>query len=662
MKTIVAPVAVIPALIAVVALAADTADDGYFPPPESKGGWRVLNSDQQVRDVGGMDRDKIEDLKQWLLKSDRRDFAAVVIRRARNRGPWQHVMGHDGDPHTANLAFDPCSDCGYSIFALYHASLVCENVTGRPYDQFAIESLFKPIGCEHWWFQQFDGGGESYPKWSKIELEFAGPDSAARGTPSPFALSVDVDFTSPSGNHYRVPGFYDGDGRGGEDGNVWKVRFSADELGRWTYRTTSSESRLHGRSGSFEVTDARGDSKGFWKWGRLEYTGSADNSIRYLKFRDGPYWLKAGCDDPENFLGSYSNFDTPAKRRAAVDYLAGHGINSLYIMTHNIDGDDKDVWPWLGATAREAKANSKGDVRFDVAKLDRWHRLLEYMQTRGVVPYLILEDDSAWKGYDHDRYHREMIARFGYLPALLFNMGEEHNENYSLGDGLAMAGRFKALDPYSHPLGIHNINRAKDDYIDSPDVDFTAIQTGQPGRASAVKFALEHNQIALDWIERCKARSRRVLMVNFDEGRPEHDRRTWWSAYLGGGVWEAHVAGQYDQPHSAWETTWRELGGARRFMESLPFHQMEPRNDLVTSGDAFCLAKPGAAYAVYLPHGGTVSIQLAKDATYGFAWWNPANGWDGQFEADGRVAGGRQSFRTPAAGDWGLRIVALEPN
>jgi CubicO group peptidase (beta-lactamase class C family) len=36
--------------------------------------------------------------------------------------------------------------------------LVCENVTGKPYDQFAIEALFKPIGIEHWSFQFYDGG------------------------------------------------------------------------------------------------------------------------------------------------------------------------------------------------------------------------------------------------------------------------------------------------------------------------------------------------------------------------------------------------------------------------------------------------------------------------------------------------------------------------
>jgi CubicO group peptidase (beta-lactamase class C family) len=67
-------------------------------------------------------------------------------------------LGHSGDARTAQLAFDPGTGCGYSTHALCHAALVCETVTGKPYDQFAIEALFKPIGCEHWWFQFYDGG------------------------------------------------------------------------------------------------------------------------------------------------------------------------------------------------------------------------------------------------------------------------------------------------------------------------------------------------------------------------------------------------------------------------------------------------------------------------------------------------------------------------
>lgn len=220
----------------------------YFPPPESKGGWRKLDSPEDIRRLGGMDPDKLADLAEWLKKSDNRTFAADVIRHgsivlevergnsaitdsrrvascskaicatvlaiasersqhgltprkmkfsdpafdyipwakplsdprkakitvqqllnhtsgicpeatgADNDGSWEYILGLSGDPRTAKLAFDPGTGCGYSTIALSHASLVCENVTGEPYDKFAIEALFKPIGIEHWWFQYYDGG------------------------------------------------------------------------------------------------------------------------------------------------------------------------------------------------------------------------------------------------------------------------------------------------------------------------------------------------------------------------------------------------------------------------------------------------------------------------------------------------------------------------
>ncbi len=77
---------------------------------------------------------------------------------APNDGTWEYILGHSGDPRTERLAFDPGTACGYSTHALAHAALVCENVTGMPYDEFAIEALFKPLGIEHWWFQYYEGG------------------------------------------------------------------------------------------------------------------------------------------------------------------------------------------------------------------------------------------------------------------------------------------------------------------------------------------------------------------------------------------------------------------------------------------------------------------------------------------------------------------------
>jgi CubicO group peptidase (beta-lactamase class C family) len=221
--------------------------ESYFPPPESQGGWRKLDEPDDIRRLAGMDPDKLAELKKWLLASDKRDFAAVVIRNgyvvlevergnsaktdarrvasvskaicatvlaiaseaskqgktpkkmnfddsaydfipwsrplsdprkakitvkqllnhtsgicpeatgAPNDGKWEYVLGHTGDKRTATLAFDPGAASGYSTHAFCHAALVCETVTSKPYDEFAIESLFKPIGCEHWWFQYYDG-------------------------------------------------------------------------------------------------------------------------------------------------------------------------------------------------------------------------------------------------------------------------------------------------------------------------------------------------------------------------------------------------------------------------------------------------------------------------------------------------------------------------
>ncbi len=490
----------------------------------------------------------------------------------------------------------------------------------------------------------------TFAKWSKVEIRFEGPASKSRGTPNPFSVAVDVTFTAPGGKTYKVPGFYDGDGAGGPDGSVWKVRFSADEVGAWRYASRSAEPLLDGRAGSFTVEPPAATAPLFYRWGRLERVGTAADKVRYLKFRDGPHWLKAGCDDPENFLGKLKNFDTPAKRRAAIDYLAGKGINSFYVLTHNVAGDDSDVWPWIGSDVKEAKANGGKDARFDVAKLGQWRSLFEHMQERGVVPYLVLEDDSAWNGLDRARYYREIVARFGDLPALLFNFAEEHNETHTLAAALEWMRVLAEIDPYRHPRGIHNVNAPADAYADSEHVDFTAIQTGGPD-------PLQHNRIARDWIGRCRARGTRVLVTGFDEPRPELDRRGWWSAYLGGGVWEAHVTKPYDRPLVAWDEAWTQLGGARAFMETLPFWEMEPANFLVSAGNAFCLAKPGEAYALYLPKGGAVEVNLTPGPRYRYQWWDPRGGRQTRPRNGGTTGGGAVRLSAPSSDDWALRIV-----
>jgi len=482
------------------------------------------------------------------------------------------------------------------------------------------------------------GGPQQNHRWQTVELSFSGPASESLGADNPFAIRLDVAFLSPDNREFNVPGFYAGNGSGGPDGNIWQVRFSPDQNGQWTYRTDSESTALDGIEGDFEVVDPRPDAPDFYRWGRLEYVGEP-----YLKFREGNYWVKAGADDPENILGAAMG--GWASKREEIDYLAEKGINSIYVMTHNLEGDANDVWPWIGATSEEAKTHAD---RFDIGKLEQWRDFFVYLQESGVVLYMILEDDSAWTGYDRPAYYREMVARFADLPALYFNSGEEANENYSLDESIEHIKLLASIDPYDHPRAIHNVRTPTAKYIDTEELSLSSIQTWptSPQRL---------NELGVAWAEACMARGKRPLMVNFDEARPPEDRRSVWAVYMARGVWEPIVYAP--DTFAVYERLWNELAAARRFIESLPFPEMFPANRLLSDGAGFCLAKPGAAYGVYLPAGGSVSL-AAPEGLYDISWFDPRGG---RFLEAHEASGPRLQLAAPDEQDWAVRILAREP-
>ncbi len=482
-------------------------------------------------------------------------------------------------------------------------------------------------------------------RWGKVELVFQGPAMHGMGDPNPFNITFDVMFTAPDGTNHLVPGFYDGDGEGGLDGNVWKARYSAGQNGVWRWHTQSTEPSLNGLSGQIQVVDPPLDAPNLYRLGRLEYVGE-----RYLKFREGGYWIKAGADEPENLLGAaFGQGDWEAKKRQ-IDYLASTGVNSVYIMMMNIDGDHRDVWPWVGDTGEEAKQNS---ARYDVAKLEHWRDLFEHIQSSGLVIQIVLEDDSAWTGHDYTRYYREMVARFGYLPAIYYNFCEEYNEAHTLDAAIDFMRLLRTIDPYGRPRAIHNVNLPRNEFLDSEAVQVTSIQTDPKKPASL-------NQLAVDWTEAALARNRPPPVVSFDEARPAGDRRSWWAVYMGGGIWESLLPVEND--YREFDQEWGELGVAKRFMEPLPVDGMIPLNQAVVGGVAFCLARPGEIYALYLPAGGEAELNLVEDNRYQVRWFDPrlqsAIRW-----VDGpEVGGGRQTLAPPGAGDWAALIERVAGN
>ena len=64
---------------------------------------------------------------------------------------------------------------------------------------------------------------------------------------------------------YTVHGFWDGDGRGGSTGDVFKVRFCPTREGKWTLvDTTSNRSELHGQNEGATVRCLASKNPGFW--------------------------------------------------------------------------------------------------------------------------------------------------------------------------------------------------------------------------------------------------------------------------------------------------------------------------------------------------------------------------------------------------------------
>ena len=67
----------------------------------------------------------------------------------------------------------------------------------------------------------------------------------------------------------------------------------------------------------------------------------------------------------------------------AVNYLVSKGMNSIYMLTLNIMGDGKDVWPYSDHDER---------YRFDCSKPDQWEIVFDYMEQKGVMSHFVLQE------------------------------------------------------------------------------------------------------------------------------------------------------------------------------------------------------------------------------------------------------------------------------
>ncbi len=119
------------------------------------------------------------------------------------------------------------------------------------------------------------------PKWGRFEQTFK---SSVRYSNPPQECELRVTFISPRGETNTVLGFWDG-------GKIWRVRFSPDFPGNWTYSTECSDlanTHLNNQTGEFLCTSTIGQ-------GSFEQHGPVQVARDHLHFQhaDGSpfFWL-----------------------------------------------------------------------------------------------------------------------------------------------------------------------------------------------------------------------------------------------------------------------------------------------------------------------------------------------------------------------------------
>lgn len=566
--------------------------------------------------------------------------------------------------------------------------------------------------------------GGQLQQWHDVQITFTGPETSETANPNPF-LNYRLNVTFTHGDTtYVVPGYFATDGNaansGATSGKLWRVDFTPDATGAWTYQASfrtgedvavsldpraGSPIAFDGEKGTFQVGPSTAAGRDNRAQGMLQYVGK-----HYLRYAgSGKYFLMGGTQSPENFL-AYYGFDNTRDYRGdkglphadqlhhydphvkdwkpgdptwkdgqgkgiigALNYLAGKGMNTFYTLTMNNYGDAMDINPWIAYDEH---------TRYDVSKLGQWEIVFSHMDKLGMQAMLLTQEEEGEQtlgkmSVARKLYYRELIARFAHHQGIIWDLDEEMDRwrYFTTQDIKDISNYIKALDPYKHPI---QYVQWKGELIDDdktygrllgfPNFDSTALQND----------AENTHYETLKWLDKSDAAGHPWLvhLIEMNPGvRPDTDdyahdkvrKLAIWANYMAGGTgvmffFTDPIGDLNMEDYRTRDHLFDLIDYARQFfVKYLPFAEMHHADALTPLPNDYVFAKPGEVYAVYLPDGGTTTLDLSKaSGTFEVKWYNPRTGGDLQ---DGTVhtiqgGGSRSLGNAPSdvSQDWAVLI------
>lgn len=408
------------------------------------------------------------------------------------------------------------------------------------------------------WPARAQGAPERVEQWGLFEVALNG---TAPG--NPFDVIVTGRFTQ-NGRTIEASGFHDGDG-------MWRVRFSPDRPGNWSWTTHSDLAELDGRSGAFTVTAPGEENHG--------PVGVADTF--HFAYADGTPYRQLGTT-------SYGwTHQSEAQRLRTLETLAASPFNKVRMLVlPNSSIPNEPVFPFEKSGAGEKDWDF---TRFNPAFFQRLDRQVEALMALGVQADVILfhpYDGDKW-GFDRmpaeidDRYARYVTARLSAYRNVWWSLANEFDilEHKTDADWDRLFQVVQGSDPHGRLRSIHNWRRIYDNA--KPWVTHASIQNG-----SAV----------LDDARAVLYRDVWYKPVVFDEVRYEGTIEARWGDLTGQEMtrafWQGLIAGTYvghseTTPNSD-EGFWLGIGGTlvgesperlaffRRIMDEAPAPGYEP--------------------------------------------------------------------------------------
>jgi hypothetical protein len=241
-------------------------------------------------------------------------------------------------------------------------------------------------------------------RWSIFETQHAGP---AEGNPF-----VDVTFggTFTSGDRsVAVEGFYDGDG-------VYRLRFSPDSNGRWSYITHSNVAALNGLRGAFRCVEPGPSNHGpVVVRGRFHFAYADGTPYRPVGTTSYA-WTHQSAELETQTLKSLSA--APFNKIRMCVFPKNYAFNNVEPPRYPFVGTPPSTWDFS---------------RFDPEFFRHFERRVGELMAMGIEADVILfhpYDDGRW-GFDRmpadvdERYLRYLIARLAAYRNVWWSMANE---------------------------------------------------------------------------------------------------------------------------------------------------------------------------------------------------------------------------------------------